>query len=123
MRLSAAIIVAGVVGIAQAQTPQGFKPAVNTNLELLFNTTKVTKPGEMLTKAGMSALRPSFNFLSSIIAAHYHANHFQQRLPPNHSSLFPKQMSALQTLMSSSCSTSTSQDKGEMLRVAPSCTP
>ncbi|KAJ4293336.1 hypothetical protein N0V90_008618 [Kalmusia sp. IMI 367209] len=49
------MLVAGVVGIAQAQTPSGFKPAANTKLDVIFNTTKVTTPGELLTKAATAS--------------------------------------------------------------------
>jgi hypothetical protein len=37
----------------QAVTPKGFTPAVDTKLELFFNTTSVKTPGELLAKASM----------------------------------------------------------------------
>lgn len=52
MLFSASFVVAALVGIAQAQTPQGFTPAVNTKLEVMFNSTAVKTPGERLAKAG-----------------------------------------------------------------------
>jgi len=46
------LFVATLVGIAQAQTPSGFSPATNTKLDVIFNTTTVKEPGELLSKAG-----------------------------------------------------------------------
>lgn len=42
---------ASMVHAQSAQTPKGFTPAVNTKLELFFNSTSVKTPGELLPKA------------------------------------------------------------------------
>lgn len=51
MYLSSSIILAAVIGFAQAQTPSGFTPQVNTKLDVLFNSTSVATPGQKLSKA------------------------------------------------------------------------
>ncbi|ORX96968.1 phosphatidylethanolamine-binding protein [Clohesyomyces aquaticus] len=48
---------AALVGVSLAQTPQGFTPSVNTKLDVIFNSTVVKKPGELLTKA-LTASQP-----------------------------------------------------------------
>ena len=50
---ASSVLLAALAGVAQAQTPQGFKPAVNTKLDVMFNTSMVMEPGQLLTKAGM----------------------------------------------------------------------
>ena len=52
MYLSVSLFLAALASVAQAQTPAGFKPEVNTKLQVLFNTTAVNSPGLELTKAG-----------------------------------------------------------------------
>jgi phosphatidylethanolamine-binding protein (PEBP) family uncharacterized protein len=56
MYITSSLVVAALAScaIAQAQTPRGFTPSVNTKLELFFNTTSVKTPGELLSKASMS---------------------------------------------------------------------
>lgn len=51
MYISSSLVVAALASMAHAQTPRGFTPAVNTKLELFFNTTSVRTPGELLPKA------------------------------------------------------------------------
>ncbi|KAF2734356.1 PEBP-like protein, partial [Polyplosphaeria fusca] len=51
MKFTTSIFIVALAGIAQAQTPQGFQPAVNTTLNVMFNATAVAVPGEKLTKA------------------------------------------------------------------------
>jgi phosphatidylethanolamine-binding protein (PEBP) family uncharacterized protein len=48
---SIAVVALASMAYAQSQTPKGFKPAVDTKLELFFNTTSVKTPGELLPKA------------------------------------------------------------------------
>ncbi|KAH7396301.1 phosphatidylethanolamine-binding protein [Pyrenochaeta sp. MPI-SDFR-AT-0127] len=55
MYISSSLFVAAVVGLAQAQTPPGFKPQVNTKLEIAFNSTSVSTPGQMLSKAATAS--------------------------------------------------------------------
>ncbi|KAF2685326.1 PEBP-like protein [Lentithecium fluviatile CBS 122367] len=50
MHFSSSVFIAALVGIAQAQTPEGFKPSVNTKLDVMFNSTAVKTPGELLSK-------------------------------------------------------------------------
>lgn len=53
MHFFSSLLVAAVAGIAQAQTPQGFSPASNTKLDVIFNTTAVNTPGQLLSKQRM----------------------------------------------------------------------
>ena len=53
MHTSIPILLAAVVSFAQAQTPTGFTPKVDTKLEVAFNSTTVNTPGTMLSKSGM----------------------------------------------------------------------
>ena len=57
----ASILVAALVGVAQAQTPKGFTPSVNSKLDVLFNSTAVSEPGKLLTKASKNTLDQSRN--------------------------------------------------------------
>jgi hypothetical protein len=52
MRFSASLFVAAIIGLAQAQTPSGFKPQVTTKLEVIFNSTMVKTAGQQLTESG-----------------------------------------------------------------------
>jgi hypothetical protein len=56
MYITTSIVVAALASIAQAQaqTPKGFTPSVNTKLDLIFNSTTVKTPGELLSKASTS---------------------------------------------------------------------
>jgi hypothetical protein len=46
---------AALASLAHAQaTPKGFTPTTNTKLEVLFNSTSVETPGQMLSKASKS---------------------------------------------------------------------
>jgi hypothetical protein len=55
MYITSSIVVAALASIAQAQaqaqTPKGFTPSVNTKLDVIFNSTTVKTPGELLSKA------------------------------------------------------------------------
>lgn len=47
------LVAALAASVAHAQsTPQGFTPAVKDKLEVVFNSTTVKTPGELLSKAG-----------------------------------------------------------------------
>lgn len=52
------LILAGLAGLAQAQsvTPSGFTPAASNKLDVFFNSTMIKTPGEVLAKAGRSAV-------------------------------------------------------------------
>ncbi|KAF1994833.1 PEBP-like protein [Amniculicola lignicola CBS 123094] len=50
MLFPSSLFIAALVGATQAQTPPGFKPQVTTKLNVIFNSTSVTKAGELLTK-------------------------------------------------------------------------
>jgi hypothetical protein len=52
MLFTSSLLIAAVVGAAQAQTPKGFTPAVTKQLDVLYNGTAVKIPGELLSKAG-----------------------------------------------------------------------
>jgi hypothetical protein len=54
MLFTSSLLVAALVGAAQAQTPKGFTPAVTKQLDVLYNGTAVNTPGELLSKAGKS---------------------------------------------------------------------
>lgn len=44
--IASSVLVAALAGIAQAQTPQGFKPSVTNKLDVMFNSTMVAKAGQ-----------------------------------------------------------------------------
>jgi hypothetical protein len=55
MHITQAVLVAVVASIAHGQTvPKGFTPTTNSKLELFFNSTSVTTPGQLLSKASAS---------------------------------------------------------------------
>lgn len=49
---TSSLFLAVLVGIAQAQTPEGFVPAVSIKLDLLYNSTTIQAPGQQLSKSG-----------------------------------------------------------------------
>ncbi|KAJ8110417.1 hypothetical protein OPT61_g6737 [Boeremia exigua] len=53
MYFASSLLVAGLAGLAQAQsvTPAGFTPPANNKLDLYFNSTMVKLPGQLLAKA------------------------------------------------------------------------
>ncbi|KAF1954270.1 PEBP-like protein [Byssothecium circinans] len=51
MHYSSSLLVAALLGVAQAQTPPGFKPEAKNKLEVMFNSTSVNRPGQLLSKA------------------------------------------------------------------------
>ncbi|KAH6638935.1 phosphatidylethanolamine-binding protein [Boeremia exigua] len=57
MYLATSLFVAGLAGLAQAQsvTPAGFTPAAMNKLDVYFNTTIVRIPGQVLPKADVAA--------------------------------------------------------------------
>ncbi|KAF9737387.1 hypothetical protein PMIN03_000927 [Paraphaeosphaeria minitans] len=55
MHFSKGLIVVAAVGVAQAQTPKGFTPAAKAQLDVIFNSTKVNTPGELLSKAATAS--------------------------------------------------------------------
>ncbi|OAL04435.1 PEBP-like protein [Phaeosphaeriaceae sp. SRC1lsM3a] len=70
MYITSSMVVAALAScaIAQAQTPKGFTPSVNTKLEVLFNTTSVKTPGELLSKA-TTASEPKLAIADSAVKA------------------------------------------------------
>lgn len=48
---STSVLVAGLVGLAQAQVPSGFTPQATAKLEVMFNTTVFETAGQQLAKA------------------------------------------------------------------------
>ena len=52
MFFASALLSIALASVSQAQTPEGFTPVVNTKLEVMFNSTAVTEPGQQLSKAG-----------------------------------------------------------------------
>jgi len=54
MHFSSSILVVTLAGIAQAQTPQGFTPSVNNKLDVMFNSTTVNTPGQLLSKQSIT---------------------------------------------------------------------
>ncbi|PVH99266.1 PEBP-like protein [Periconia macrospinosa] len=66
MYFSSSVVVAILAGIAQAQTPQGFKPEVKNKLDVMFNSTMVSKPGQLLSKAE-TASAPQIAASSSMV--------------------------------------------------------
>lgn len=68
MHFSASILVVVLAGIARAQTPRGFQPSVNTKLDVMFNSTTVRTPGELLSKQTTSSA-PQLAISSSAVDA------------------------------------------------------
>jgi hypothetical protein len=52
MHFPASLFVAAIIGLAQAQTPSGFKPQIEPKLEVIFNSTMVKTAGQQLTESG-----------------------------------------------------------------------
>ncbi|KAF2702833.1 PEBP-like protein [Pleomassaria siparia CBS 279.74] len=51
MLFAPSLLVVALVGAVQAQTPSGFKPAAQKQLDVIYNSTSVKTPGELLSKA------------------------------------------------------------------------
>lgn len=51
MLFTSSFLLAILAGAAHAQTPQGFRPAATKLLDVIFNSTTVKTPGQLLTKA------------------------------------------------------------------------
>ena len=51
MFFASALVAVALAGVSRAQTPDGFTPVVNTKLDVMFNSTAVTEPGQQLSKA------------------------------------------------------------------------
>ncbi|KAF2657142.1 PEBP-like protein [Lophiostoma macrostomum CBS 122681] len=66
MLFISSLLAATLIGIAQAQTPSGFTPNVNAKLDVVFNSTSVSTPGQLLTK-GATATQPQIAISSSAI--------------------------------------------------------
>ena len=57
MHLNYSLFLAALASIAHAEsTPRGFKPSTDAKLEVLFGSTAVSTPGQLLTKASRSTL-------------------------------------------------------------------
>jgi hypothetical protein len=55
MYIISSLLLAALASLAHAQaTPKGFTPTTNNKLEVLFNSTSVETPGQMLSKASKS---------------------------------------------------------------------
>lgn len=54
MQLGSSLLLAVLAGLAQAQsvTPSGFTPSASSKLDVFFNSTMVTTPGQVLSKTG-----------------------------------------------------------------------
>jgi phosphatidylethanolamine-binding protein len=52
MHFYSSLLAAALAVLAQAQTPPNFSPQVDVKLEVLFNSTAVNTPGQILTKTG-----------------------------------------------------------------------
>ncbi|KAF2113528.1 phosphatidylethanolamine-binding protein [Lophiotrema nucula] len=68
MYFTTSVLLAALVSIAQAQTPKGFTPSVNTKLNVMFNTTSVATPGELLPKAATSS-QPQLGLSSAQVSS------------------------------------------------------
>ncbi|KAF2448922.1 PEBP-like protein, partial [Karstenula rhodostoma CBS 690.94] len=68
MHFSKGLVVAAAVGVAQAQTPKGFTPAATAQLDVIYNSTKVSTPGELLSKAA-TASQPQLALPSSAVSS------------------------------------------------------
>lgn len=73
MYITSSMVVAALAScaVAQAQTPKGFTPSVNTKLELFFNSTSVKTAGELLSKASMTISQHS-SILSTDTRSHFY---------------------------------------------------
>jgi hypothetical protein len=56
MYFTTSLVAAALAAFTQAQsvTPSGFTPSASSKLDVIFNSTMVMTPGQMLTKAGKS---------------------------------------------------------------------
>ncbi|KAI4627678.1 hypothetical protein J4E80_001812 [Alternaria sp. BMP 0032] len=68
MHFIPSVLVAGLVGLAQAQVPSGFTPQATTKLEVIFNSTMVNTVGQQLAKAS-AATQPQLALSSAMIDA------------------------------------------------------
>ncbi|RMZ68197.1 Phosphatidylethanolamine-binding PEBP [Pyrenophora seminiperda CCB06] len=50
MQFATAFALVALAGLAQAQVPNGFKPSVNTKLEVIYNSSMVMKAGQLFGK-------------------------------------------------------------------------
>ncbi|CBY01497.1 hypothetical protein LEMA_P002840.1 [Plenodomus lingam JN3] len=66
MYFSRSLLAAALMAAAQAQTPPGFVPEVSTKLEVMFNSTTVETPGQLLSKAA-TANQPRFALSSDLL--------------------------------------------------------
>ncbi|KAL7775983.1 hypothetical protein CFE70_006395 [Pyrenophora teres f. teres 0-1] len=57
MHFSTAFAVVALAGLAQAQVPAGFKPSVNTKLEVIYNSSMIMEAGQLFGKADTVAHR------------------------------------------------------------------
>ncbi|KAF2191946.1 PEBP-like protein [Zopfia rhizophila CBS 207.26] len=55
MLFVSSLLLAALVGVSRAQTPEGFTPSVETKLDVMFNGTVLNTPGQQLTKAGTAS--------------------------------------------------------------------
>ncbi|KAF2203933.1 PEBP-like protein [Delitschia confertaspora ATCC 74209] len=55
MFLASIFLTCALLGVSQAQTPEGFTPSVNTKFDVLFNSTAVAIPGQQLKKSTTSS--------------------------------------------------------------------
>ncbi|KAF1935411.1 PEBP-like protein [Clathrospora elynae] len=68
MYTSTSLFVAALVGFAQAQTPSGFKPQVDTKLDVIFNSTMVNTAGQQISKAAVAS-QPQIALASGMVSA------------------------------------------------------
>lgn len=69
MHFIPSVLVAGLVGLAQAQVPSGFTPQATTKLEVIFNSTMVNTAGQQLAKACKSPDIPTQIAILTCLAA------------------------------------------------------
>ncbi|KAF2844715.1 PEBP-like protein, partial [Plenodomus tracheiphilus IPT5] len=68
MQYKTSLLAAALVGFAQAQTPSEFVPNVNAKLDVMFNSTVVGTPGQLLSKAA-TATQPSLALSSDLLSS------------------------------------------------------
>ncbi|EDU43934.1 PBP domain containing protein [Pyrenophora tritici-repentis] len=68
MHFSTAFAVVALAVLAQAQVPTGFKPSVNTKLEVIYNSTMIMEAGQLFGKADVQT-QPKIALTSAMAKA------------------------------------------------------
>jgi phosphatidylethanolamine-binding protein (PEBP) family uncharacterized protein len=66
MLFVSSLLIITLAGIAQAQTPQGFRPNTSTQLDIIFNTTSVKTSRELLSKS-VTASQPQIAIAANLV--------------------------------------------------------